>query len=117
MNLTDPNVKVVLFACFLALLAILYTHLKIRQCPSRPFSNGDEIKTVFYISMSSENHLCDMLHIKLIGIESRIRFCCLFQCHINEKELLFQKKDKFSNQNVSKIKVLQKQIEEIVNLQ
>ena len=67
--------------------------------------------------MSSENHLCDMLHIKLIRTESRIRFCCLFQCHINEKELLFQKKDKFSNQNVSKIKVLQKQIEEIVNLQ
>ena len=41
--------------------------------------------------MSSEHNLCDMLHIKLIRIESLLPFCCLFQCHIYEKELLFQK--------------------------
>ena len=58
-----------------------------------------------------------MLHIKLIRIERRLPFCCLFQCHINEKELLFQKKYKFSGQNVSKIRFLQKEIDDIVNLQ
>ena len=66
--------------------------------------------------MSSEKHLCDMLHTKLIRIESRILFCCLFQCQINGKKSLFQKKDEFKDQNVSKIKFLQQEIQEIVKL-
>ena len=76
-----------------------------------------KLKVFFYVSMSSENNSYDMLHIKLIRIKSRLPFCCLFQCHINEKELLFQKKYKFSGQNVSKIRFLQKEIDDIVNLQ